>query len=223
MTMALRILPMAPPAPVALLDGFRAIPVANISDNMHRLFAGGADLRPFHDGTVLCGTALTVRTRPGDNLMVHKALDMARPGDVVVVEAGGDLTNAIIGEIMLRYAEKRGVAGFVIDGAIRDLDAVRNGSLPVYARGVSHRGPYKDGPGEINVPVVVGQAVVEAGSIIVGDADGVLAIPIDQAEAVLADAQRHNAMERGIFKAIADGSFDRSWVDETLQLRGFMS
>ncbi|MCR6671865.1 RraA family protein [Devosia ginsengisoli] len=223
MTIPLRILPSLPPAPAELIEGFRQIPVANISDNMNRLFAAGAALRPFHDGTVMCGTALTVRTRPGDNLLVHKALDMARKGDVIVVEAGGDLTNAIIGEIMLRYAASRGVAGFVIDGAIRDLEAVQAGNLPVFAGGVSHRGPYKDGPGEINVPVAIGQTVVEPGSIVVGDADGVVAIPPVLAEAVLVAARRHNAMERDIFKAIADDRFDRSWVDATLRSRGFIA
>lgn len=102
---------------------------------MSRLFSGGAALRPFHDGTPLLGVALTVRTRPGDNLMVHKAIDMAEPGDVIVVDAGGDVTNSIIGEIMTTLAAKKGIAGFVIDGAVRDTDAMRISSLPVYARG----------------------------------------------------------------------------------------
>lgn len=120
----------------------RQLPVANVSDCLSRMVAGGPRLRPIHDKGTMAGPALTVRTRPGDNLMVHKALDMAQPGDVVVVDAGGDLTNAIIGELMQSYAIQRGLAGIVINGAIRDVDALRAGSLPVYAAGVTHRGPY---------------------------------------------------------------------------------
>ena len=104
-----------------LVEKFRAIPVANISDCMSRMTAGGPRLRPMHASGRLAGRALTVKTRPGDNLMIHKAIDLAQPGDVIVVDGGGDLTNALIGEIMVSHAMQRGVAGFVINGAIRDL------------------------------------------------------------------------------------------------------
>jgi regulator of RNase E activity RraA len=138
------------PAIVAALAGLQA---SLLSDNMSRLQGAGASmLRPMHRGGTLAGPAFTVKVAPGDNLMVHKAIDLAAPGDVIVVDAGGHLEQAIIGEIMSSWAAKRGVAGFVIDGAIRDAAALAEGSFPVYARGASHRGPYKDGPGEINVP-----------------------------------------------------------------------
>ena len=123
----------------------------HLSDSMERLYAGGAQLRPMHDGTKLCGPAFTVRTSPGDNLLVHKAIDTAEPGDVIVVDAGGVNDNAIIGELMSARAEQRGVGGMVIWGAIRDSKELSQGSFPVYASGVTHRGPYKNGPGEINV------------------------------------------------------------------------
>lgn len=203
-----------------LVEKFRTIPTAIVSDNMHRIFAGGTGLRPFHGDAVLCGSALTVRTRPGDNLMVHKALDIARPGDVIVVDASGDLTNAIIGEIMLNYAITRGVAGFVIDGAVRDSGAIAKSGLPVYARGVTHRGPYKDGPGEVGVPVTVGGMVVSSGDIVLGDEDGVLAVPQSHAEEILALAVAQQAHETGILASIADGTVDRTWVDQTLRAKG---
>lgn len=203
-----------------LVEKFRTIPTAIVSDNMHRIFAGGTGLRPFHGDAVLCGSALTVRTRPGDNLMVHKALDIARPGDVIVVDASGDLTNAIIGEIMLNYAITRGVAGFVIDGAVRDSGAIAKSGLPVYARGVTHRGPYKDGPGEINVPVAIDGMVVHPGDIIIGDGDGVLCVPMDEAEDILKKAQAKLAAETAQMQAIAEGKNDRSWVDATLTKLG---
>src|SRR5436190_14264446 len=101
---------------------FRELPVANISDSMSRMTAGGARLRPMHAGGALAGPALTVKTRPGDNLMIHKALDIAEPGDVIVVDGGGELTNSLIGEMMVAHAQKRGIAGMVLNGSIRDLD-----------------------------------------------------------------------------------------------------
>jgi regulator of RNase E activity RraA len=105
----------------SLVARFRALPVANISDSMSRMSAGGAALRPLHRGGVMAGPAITVKTRPGDNLMIHKALDIASPGDVVVVDAGGDLTNALIGELMISHAQKRGITGIVLHGAVRGL------------------------------------------------------------------------------------------------------
>ncbi|WP_296575592.1 RraA family protein [Phreatobacter sp.] len=205
------------PALTALLAG---IPTALLSDNMGRLFAAGPALRPMHDGTPMLGFALTVRTRPGDNLLVHKAIDMAGPGDVVVVEAGGVLTNAIIGEIMATIALKNGVAGIVIDGAIRDSDAIAAMSLPIFAAGVTHRGPYKDGPGEINTGAVIGGQHVAPGDLVVGDTDGVLAVPRAEVAAVAALARAQLAAEDATMKAIAAGTLDRSWVDATLAAKG---
>lgn len=220
MPIGFQILPRPPRIDPALLEALRGIPTPIVSDNMARMFAGGAALRPYHDGTPMIGVALTVRTRPGDNLMVHKAIDIAEPGEVIVVDAGGDLTNAIIGEIMLTHAQKRGVAGFVIDGAIRDSDAIAKSAFPVFARGVTHRGPYKDGPGEINVTVVIGGQAIAPGDIVIGDADGVLAVPRGEAAAVAALARVQLEREARTLAAIADGTIDRNWVDETLRAKG---
>jgi len=216
-----RVLPNGRRPEPTIVEQFRNVVTPHISDNVNRLHAIGPGLRPYHKaGITLAGAALTVKTRPGDNLMVHKAIDMALPGDVIVVDAGGDLTNAIIGEIMVSIAKKNGIAGFVIDGSIRDISAIQNGTFPVYARGVTHRGPYKDGPGEINVPVSIGGMVVHPGDIVVGDDDGVVVVPLDAAEQVLALAKEHQAKEETILQSISDGTVDRRWVDETLKRKG---
>ncbi len=206
----------------AILERLRRIPVANISDVMWRLSGGGAALRPMHSGRPMAGIALTVRTRPGDNLFVHKALDMAVPGDVIVVDAGGDLTNAIIGELMTSYAATRGIAGLVIHGAIRDLDVIAKGPLPVYASGVSHRGPYKDGPGQINVPIALDGMVIMPGDIMLGDADGVLCVPADQAASICQAGEDKHAQEQQTLADIAAGVLDTRWVDAMLRQRGFL-
>ena len=114
---------------------------------------------------------------------------------MIVVDAGGDLTNALIGEIMSTYARARGIAGMVIDGAIRDADEIRASDFPVYAAGVTHRGPYKDGPGEINVPIAIDGMVIEPGDLILGDGDGILCVPFDATAAVLAAAQEKQKLE----------------------------
>lgn len=133
----------------------------------------------------MVGTAFTIKVRVADNLMVHKALDYAQPGDVLVIDAEGDTEHAILGEIMTREAMVNGLAGFLIDGAIRDAGEIKKMEFPVFARGVTPRGPFKDGPGEINTPVSCGGVVVNPGDIIVGDEDGVVIIPSVDAEDIL--------------------------------------
>jgi RraA family protein len=205
----------------ALVARFAGLPVANISDVMARLVAGGPRLRPMHGSGVLAGPAFTVKTRPGDNLLVHKALSIASPGDVVVVDAGGDLTNAIVGELMVSYAQSRGLGGIVINGSIRDSDILRAGTFPVFAAGITHRGPYKDGPGQINVPVSLDGMVVEPGDLIVGDGDGLLCIPYEDAETIYAAAEAKRKQEDQTILDIQNGQLDIRWIDEQLNRLGY--
>ena len=186
MTLGFRILPRERAVSADVVARFLKLPVANVSDSMSRMTAAGSRLTRMHRDGQMAGPAVTVKARPGDNLMLHKAIDMAQPGDVIVVDAGGDLTNSLMGELMLAYAIKRGVAGFVLNGAIRDADAIRQVNLPVFAAGVTHRGPYKDGPGEINVPIAIEGMVIHAGDLVLGDGDGVLVVPYDEVETVYA-------------------------------------
>ena len=187
---------------------------------MWRLTAGGARLRPMHQGGVLAGPALTVKARPGDNLMLHKSISMAQPGDVIVCDAGGDLTNALVGEMMLAQMVKRGVAGLIINGAIRDYAAIRAQAMPVFAAGVTHRGPYKSGPGEINVPIAIDGMVIEPGDLVIGDDDGLLCVPFDELEAVLARSTAKFEAEQRQMANIAAGTHDTSWVDAELRKLG---
>ncbi|MFJ3047769.1 RraA family protein [Herbaspirillum chlorophenolicum] len=220
MTTGFRILERQRKVADDVVQQFSAIPVANISDSMSRMTAGGARLRPLHRGGKLAGAAITVKSRPGDNLMVHKALDMAEPGDIVVVDAGGDLSNAIIGELMVAHAIQRRLGGIVINGAVRDLDAIQSGTFPVFAAGVTHRGPYKDGPGEINVPIAIDGMVIEPGDLVVGDSDGLLCVAYGDIAAVYAAAKAKNDAEAEQMAAIVAGRNDRSWVEASLTKLG---
>lgn len=200
-----------------LLEAFRPLVTSHLSDCMGRLY-GAVGLRRYHRIGKLVGTAFTVKTRPGDNLMVHEALDRAAPGDVLVVDGGGDVTNALVGELMGMHARERGLAGFVVDGAIRDAGWFDD--FPCYARGHVHRGPHKDGPGEINVPVAIGGMVVLPGDIIVGDEDGVIAIRPADAPALVEAARQKAAEERSTKEAIVAGRLDRSWIRRALSAKG---
>ena len=216
----LQILERRRQVPAQLVQAFQGLPVANISDCMARMSSAGPRLRPMHKSGYLAGPALTVRCRPGDNLMIHKALTMAQAGDVIVVDAGGDLTNALFGEIIMATAVKIGVAGVVLNGAVRDSEEIGQGSFPLYAAGVTHRGPYKDGPGEINVPISIDGMVIHAGDLVVGDADGLLCVPFDDAEALLAATHLKMAAEKQMLADIAAGTLDTAWIDATLQRIG---
>ena len=220
MSNGFRILNRKQVASTEIIKAFSKLPVANVSDTMGRLSAAGPALRPMHASGGMAGAAVTVRSRPGDNLMLHKATDLAVAGDVIVVDAGGDLTNALMGELMLAYAVKKGIAGFVLNCAIRDVDAFIETNLPTYAAGVTHRGPYKDGPGEINVPISIDGMVVEPGDIVIGDSDGVLTVPLRQAEEILKNTEAKQDAEMRLMKAIAEGTNDRSWVEKALVERG---
>jgi regulator of RNase E activity RraA len=142
-----------------------------------------------------------------------RALEFCRPGDVLLIDAGGDVNNAIVGSILSFYAASIGVVGIVIDGAIRDVAEIREREFPVYARGVTHRGPYKDGPGEINVTVSVGGMVVNPGDIVVGDQDGLLAIPQDGVEALIDKANSVRAAEAETMRAMKEGRWNRAFID----------
>ena len=221
MSASMRILDIPKRPDAQLVAEFAKMVTPHLSDSMERLYAGGPRLRPMHREGKLAGPAFTVKTAAGDNLLVHKALDSARPGDVIVVDAGGFLDNAIIGELMMTRAKQRGVAGIVIWGAIRDSAEIGAGTYPVFAAGVTHRGPYKNGPGEINVPIMMGGTPVNPGDIIVGDADGLVAVPQELADQVLASAKAILAKETASMKQILAGTVDRGWVDKALKEKGY--
>lgn len=195
-----------PKPPKGVLEAFKGVQTSIISDNLDRL-PGARGLRAFHRGGQLLGTAFTVRTRAGDNLAIHTALELVGPGDVIVVDGEGDETRALVGEIMKNIAQSKGAVGYVIDGAIRDAAAFASGDFPCFARNAIHRGPYKNGPGEINVPVAIGGMVVMPGDIVVGDEDGVVAFSQDAAPSLIEAVKKKIAQEEETLKAIREGRY----------------
>lgn len=203
----------------SLIEQFRGMPVANIDDNMNRIAAIDSEIKPVGYKGQMVGCAFTIRVAQGDNLMLHAAMDLAKPGDIIVIDAGGFKERAIFGELMATYMRERGVRGIICDGAIRDyggLAALEN--FQVYARSATPNGPYKNGPGEINVPVVCGGKMVYPGDIVVADDDGVLFIRPEQAEQLIAATKAVEEKEANIMKHILeDKTYIRPWVDEKLK------
>jgi regulator of RNase E activity RraA len=203
----------APQAIQAMVDELKTLQVALISDQFRRLIGTG-ELRKYDCSTrVMVGTAVTVRVRRGDNLGILRAYQYCRPGDVMVIDGGGDTTQALVGGIMSLHARTIGLAGLVIDGAIRDVAEVSKRDFPLYARAHSHRGPYKNGPFEINVPVSVGGMAVMPGDIVMGDEDGLLAFSPDEAKEAIAKAQIQQRNEEATIQAILEKRWDLSFVD----------
>ena len=192
--------------PPEALSALKDVPVAVISDNLDRL-PGAVGLRAYHRSGAMLGVALTVKTRAGDNLAIHQALEKIQPGDVLVVDGGGDVSRALVGEIMKAIAESKGCAGFVIDAAIRDVGAFASSDFPCFARGVNHRGPYKSGPGEINVPVSIGGSVISPGDVVVGDEDGVVAFSPAKLATLIPAVKAQLAREEATMEAIRNGTY----------------
>ena len=216
-----RIHPRAAGPDAETVAAFRGMPVAAIGDSMSRN-VGTIGLRQYHRRleTVLCGPAVTVRVRPGDNLMIHKALMMVEPGDVLVIDGGGDVSQALVGGLMRTTCVAKQLGGLVIDGAVRDLCEWAEDGMPIFAKGHTHRGPSKDGPGEVNVPVSCAGLVVMPGDLIIGDADGVIAVPAAEAASVLARTRAHLAKEARIRETNRLGTADPERFDAVLREKG---
>jgi len=203
------------PAPEVILQ-YADLAVADICDALGRNAALPSALKPFNASRIV-GTAYTVNLPASENLLLYYAVDNARPGDVLVVSCAGYMERAVAGEIVAALAKARGLAGFVIDGAVRDAEALRHTDFPVYARAVSPNGPYKDACGEINVPISVGNVVIQPGDLVVADADGIVAIRREEAAGVAEQARKITQAGLEKLRSIENtGSMNMAWLYEKL-------
>lgn len=207
-----------------IVEKFKEIPAANVADVMGRSCAMNPRIRLLSKpkAPINVGVALTVKARAGDNLALHSALNIAKEGDFIVVSNEGDNTRSLIGMIMMSYlCQFKKIAGIIIDGPIRDIDEICCLDFPVYATGTTPGGPYKEGPGEVNVPISCGEISVNPGDIILTDSDGVIVIPKNDCENVLVEAQKLQVTDAAKVLESGKGTVNRSWVDKTLTEKGF--
>ena len=196
---------------------FAEFATPDISDLLNRLYAVDSAVHCLSGSHhSLCGLACTVKVFPGDNLMVHKSLDVAKPGDIIVVDAGASTMNAVLGDLVSTKAKHRKIQGFVIDGLVRDLPGIVEIDFPVFARGTTPIGPLHRGPGEVNYPITCGGVVVNPGDIIVADQAGVVVVPQEIAAELLARLQSHNATNAEYLANVKRGVFSNQWVDKLL-------
>ena len=214
-----RVLPAPPRLGDELVAQFQGLASSTVADAMGRFNFMDAGMQP-RTGLALSGRAVTVNARPGDNLMVHKALQLALPGDVIVVSTGGNTTSAVFGELMCRTAIAQRIGGIVVDGAIRDVDGLTSLGFAAFSRSVSPGSCDKDGPGEINVPISCGGTVVQPGDIVIGDRDGVAVVPREHAADVLAAARQLIDKERQRTAEIQAGAPFKAEIDDTLRKKG---
>jgi regulator of RNase E activity RraA len=204
-----------------VLAAFAGVPAAYVSDSLGRL-TGSIGLLPFGVGPqdIMCGPAFTVHIRPGDNLMVHKAIELIQPGDVLVIDGAGDVSQSVLGGNIRLELIMRGVVGLVLDGAIRDAAEFAEGGFPTFARAAHHRGPSKDGPGEINSPISCAGMVVHPGDLIIGDLDGVVAVPYQDAPGVVPALEATKKREDALRKTIEDDAVDPERFNSILRSKG---
>jgi regulator of RNase E activity RraA len=216
-----RVLTAPPRLSAELIERFRGMASPNLADAMGRFNFMDPAIQS-RSSLLLCGLAVTVNARPADNLMVHKALQVATPGDIVVVSTGGNTTSAVFGELMCHTATAAGLGGIVVDGAIRDVEGITRLGFPAFSRTVSPGSCDKDGPGEINVPISCGGTVVNPGDIIVGDGDGVVVVPRGDAQVVLDAVAALTDREAKRIAEIKSGALFKAEIDDTLRKHGIV-
>lgn len=195
---------------------------AILADVAGRRGALSGRIRPLDTGMKLAGTAFTVEVRPGDNLMIHAAISLARPGDVLVIDGKGDLSAALMGTIMMTACRQLGIAGVVIDGAARDTTEIIDMGYPVFAAGANPNGPTKNVPGRIGHPVSVGGVTVHPGDFIIGDADGVVVVEREKIEGLLPAAEKKVRDEAARIAAIQAGDTAATWLTAALRSAGVL-
>jgi len=208
--------------PAALVEAARKFQASILADVGGRRGTLGGRIQPLSRSMKVAGPAFTVEVRPGDNLMIHAALQLAQPGDVIVVDGKGDLSCALTGALMAAHAQKAGIAGFVIDAAVRDTDDCSKGSFPIFAAGANPNGPLKNSGGRINWPVSLAGTTVNPGDLIVGDADGVVVVPRETAAEILKGAQAKVDGENQRMAAIGRGELAQAWVPDLLKSLGVL-
>ena len=200
-----------------LLEKFKELPVATLDDSMNRMSAMDSGIHAYSKGK-LAGPAFTIKVPYGDNLMLHKSVDMIKPGDILVIQCENSLNRAIFGSLLVNNLKEKGARGIIVDGAIRDSEEISQiEGIPVYARCTSPNGPWKNGPGEINTTIAVGGQIVRPGDIVCADQDGIVVVPQEYAKEIAAETKEKEEGEKVVLAQMLAGKFERPWVEQAME------
>jgi len=202
------------------VNQFMNLPTGNVCDAQGRVGAMDYRIKPVSEMSQFCGTALTVDSGPRDNLAAWAALEIAGPGDIILIATGGHLESSVVGDLYVGMAKNAGVAGIVTDGVVRDLPGINAVGMPVFARGICPNSPWKNGPGRVGLPIVIGGVGVNAGDIVVGDQDGVVVVPRQTALAVIDGLKAVLAKERKMEANVKAGMTVPGWLKEACDTKG---
>jgi 4-hydroxy-4-methyl-2-oxoglutarate aldolase len=203
-----------------LVQKFSSLPTGNVCDAQGRTGALDYRIKPVGEISQFCGTALTVDSGPRDNLAAWAALDTAKPGDIILIATGGHLESSVVGDLYVGMAKNAGVAGIVTDGVVRDLPGINAVGIPVFARGICPNSPWKNGPGSVGLPIVIGGTAVNAGDIVVGDQDGVVIVGRHKAAAVAEGLKAVLDKEKRMEAAVKAGLTVPAWLKEAYETKG---
>jgi len=206
-----------PRPPRSDLEAFEKALTGWVADAQGRRGALPHTIKPITGHARFVGTALTVQTRPVDNLAPYAALRFAKPSDVLVIAAAGDDSCAVAGDVLLGMARNTGIVAAVTDGLVRDVAGIEDVGIPVFARGLTPNSPFKDGPGSVGLPVAIGGVAINAGDIVVGDRDGVVVVPQDNIRSVIAALDGVSVKEAAMEKLVEEGATHPAWLDEILE------
>jgi 4-hydroxy-4-methyl-2-oxoglutarate aldolase len=209
-----------PRPPAELVERLGTFPTGWVVDANGRRGALDFRIRPLTGAVRFCGVALTVSSRPRDNLAPYAAIQYAQPGDVMVVATGAYDEASVAGDILLGMARNQGVRALVTDGMVRDIDGLNSVGIPVFARGLSPNSPYKDGPGTIGLPITLGGVSVNAGDVILGDQDGVVVIAREQLELVLEALADVRDKEAKMDAMVGKGATSPAGMEQLIADRG---
>ena len=205
---------------IKFVNQFMNLPTGNVCDAQGRVGALDYRIKPVGGAFQFCGTALTVDSGPRDNLAAWASLEFAKPGDIVLIATGGHLASSVVGDLYVGMAKNAGVAAIVTDGVVRDLPGINAVGIPVFARGICPNSPWKNGPGRVGLPIVIGGVTANAGDIVVGDQDGVVVVARRSAAAVADGLKAVLAKEKKMESSVKAGTTVPGWLQEAYKAKG---